>query len=191
MPGGPGLCFYNPYFVTKLVQPNAEVSTRFLLYSHSYSCVRLSLMKKILGIILFCFLLASCVPTTSEFYSDVSFENKVIGMPSSNRYLAKDLKKLFRKNGWKVVVVDTGTVKTTGSSTDLVNLEAEYKPKTSYVVSLSQTLVDWCMIGNSKISFDLTIINSKTGEETFVAEGNDCTKTIIKDLEIQLAPFWN
>ena len=40
------------------------------------------------------------------------------------------------------------------------------------------------------ISFDLTIINSKTGEETFVAEGEDCQKTIIKDLEVQLSPFW-
>ena len=111
-------------------------------------------------------------------------------MPATNKYIAKGLKKLFRENGWKVVVVDMGSVKTTGTSTDTVNLDAEYKSKTNYVVSLSQNWRDWCGFKNDMISFDLTIINSKTGEETFVAEGEDCQKTIIKDLEVQLSPFW-
>ena len=146
-------------------------------------------MKKFLaiGILL---LINACTPTTSEFYSEVKVENKVIGMPATNKYIAKGLKKLFRENGWKVVVVDMGSVKTTGTSTDTVNLDAEYKSKTNYVVSLSQNWRDWCGFKNDMISFDLTIINSKTGEETFVAEGEDCQKTIIKDLEVQLSPFW-
>jgi len=113
-------------------------------------------------------------------------------MPATNKYIAKGLKKLFRENGWKIVVVDMGSVKTTGTSTDTVNLETEYKSKTNYVVSLSQSWTDICMgFKNEMISFDLTIIDSKTGEETFVAEGEDCQKTIIKDLEVQLSPFWN
>ena len=146
------------------------------------------------------FLLSGCVvPTTSEIYGEVDSENKVIGMSSNNKYLSKGLKKLFRQNGWKVVVIDLGTVKTTGSSTGTVNLEAEYKSKTSYIVSLSQSHVPImssmkpipCLMGNDQVEFDLSIINSKTGEETFVAEGNDCTKKIIKDLESKLSSFWN
>ena len=148
-------------------------------------------MKKILGIVVLGLLLSGCVPTTSEFYSEVKTDKKVIGMPATNKYIAKGLKKLFRENGWKIVVVDMGTVKTTGISTETVNLEAEYKSKTSYVVSLSQSYADWCGFKNDMVSFDLTIIDSKTGEETFVAEGEDCEKTIIKDLEVQLSPFWN
>jgi len=148
-------------------------------------------MKKILALLVLGLLLNGCVPTTSEFYSEVKTDSKVIGMPATNKYIAKGLKKLFRENGWKIVVVDMGIVKTTGNSTDTVNLEAEYKSKTSYVVSLSQSRTDWCSFKNDMVSFDLTIIDSKTGEETFVADGEDCEKTIIKDLEVQLSPFWN
>ena len=148
-------------------------------------------MKKLLSIIILGLFLTGCAPTTSEFYSEVKTDNKVIGMPKTNKYIAKGLKKLFRQNGWKIVVVDLGSVKTTGTATDSVNLEAEYKSNTNYVVSLSQSFMDICWIGNDKIYFDLTIIDSKTGEETFIAEGNDCEKTIIKDLESQLSPFWN
>ena len=147
-------------------------------------------MKKILELIFVSFFLSACVPTSSEFYTNVKSENKTIGMPSSNKYLAKDLKNLFRSNGWKVVVIDTGSVKTTGSSTDKVDLNAQYRSQASYIVSLSQRWRDWCVIGSDLISFDLTIIDTKTGEETFVAQGKDCTKTIIKDLEVQLSPFW-
>ena len=148
-------------------------------------------IKKLLGIVVLSLFLTGCAPTTSEFYSEVKTDNKVIGMPKTNKYIAKGLKKLFRQNGWKIVVVDLGSVKTTGTATDSVNLEAEYKSNTNYVVSLSQSFMDICWIGNDKIYFDLTIIDSKTGEETFIAEGNDCEKTIIKDLESQLSPFWN
>ena len=48
-----------------------------------------------------------------------------------------------------------------------------------------------CMMGNDQIEFDLSIINSKTGQEAFVAEGDDCKKKIIQDLENQLSAFWN
>ena len=148
-------------------------------------------MKKLLAIIILGLLMAGCVATTSELYTKVKTDNKVIGMPASNFMVAKILKKLFRKNDWKIVIVDMGTVKTTGSATDKVNLESEYKSKTSYIVSLRQGYSDYCGIKNEKVWFALTIIDSKTGEEAFVAEGDDCIKTISKDLEVQLSPFWN
>ena len=151
-------------------------------------------MKKLLAIIVLGLLLAGCASTTSDLYTKVKTDNKVIGMPASNNFVAKVLKNLFRKNGWKIVIVDTGTVKITGSSTDKVNLESKYKSKTSYTVSLRQrnpVLRDYCGFKNWKIYFELIIIDSKTGEEAFVAEGFDCTKSISKDLEVQLSPFWN
>jgi PBP1b-binding outer membrane lipoprotein LpoB len=148
-------------------------------------------MRKLLAIIVLGLLLVGCAPTTSELYTKVKTDNKVIGMPASNKIVAKILKKLFRKNDWKIVIVDTGTVKTTGSATDKVNLESEYKSKTSYIVSLWQRYQGDCGIKNEKVTFALTIIDSKTGEEAFVAEGDDCIKTISKDLEVQLSPFWN
>jgi hypothetical protein len=148
-------------------------------------------MRKLLAIIVLGLLLVGCAPTTSELYTKVKTDNKVIGMPASNKFVAKTLKKLFRENDWKIVIIDTGTVKTTGSATDKVNLESEYKSKTSYIVSLRQGFSDYCGIKNEKVWFALTIIDSKTGEEAFVAEGDDCIKTISKDLEVQLSPFWN
>ena len=158
-------------------------------------------MRKLLAIIVLGLLLSGCGQTTTfESYSKISTENKVIGMSASNRWLAKGIKKLFRKNGWKIVVMRTGSIQTTGSSTGSVNTEAKYKPKTSYEIILSQTRIPIqhtrvtripCLPGNDRISYDLTILDSRTGEEAFVAEGEDCTKKIIKDFENQLSAFWN
>ena len=149
-----------------------------------------NLITKLLGIILVSFILSACTPTTSEYYTTVETDEKVIGMPASNKYVSKGLKKLFRDNGWKVLVLDTGSIKTTGESGETVNIDSEYKSKTRYFVSLSQNWSDWCGPKNDMVSFDLTIIDSKSGEEAFVATGDDCMKTIISDLEEQLSPFW-
>ena len=137
--------------------------------------------------------------TTSEIHSEITVKNKIIGMPASNRGILKELKKTFRQNGWKVVVVGTGSIKTTGTSNDTVSTEAKYNPNFSYTVRITQNRIPLmassrlipCMMGNDQIEFDLSIINSKTGEEAFVAEGDDCKKKIIQDLENQLSAFWN
>ena len=157
-------------------------------------------MKKLLAIMVLGLLLQGCIQTTtSEIYSEIIVKEKTIAMPGSNQGILKELKKLFRKNGWKVVVVGTGSIKTTGTSNDTVSTEAKYNPNFSYTVRIDQNRIPMmqskrpivCMYGNDQIDFDLSIINSKTGEEAFVAEGNDCTKKIIQDLENQLSAFWN
>ena len=142
-------------------------------------------------ILIFSFVLASCVPTSSNYYKNIDTSKKVISMPVTNKYLGRDLKDLFRKNGWQIIILDTGTLKTTGSSGDNTSLDTNFKSKARYITYLRQNWRDICGIRNDKISFDLTIADSKTGEEVFVASGEDCEKTIVKDLEEQLSKFWN
>jgi hypothetical protein len=157
-------------------------------------------MKKFLAIIVLGLLLQGCIQTTtSEIHSEITVKEKTIAMPGSNQGILKELKKTFRKNGWKVIVKASGSITTTGTSNETINTEAKYKPNSSYYVRIAQARIPMmqsqrpipCMYGNDQIDFDLSIINSKTGEEAFVAEGNDCTKKIIQDLENQLSAFWN
>ena len=148
-------------------------------------------MKKFLGIIILFLILTGCAPTTSEFYSELNIDNKVISMPKSQRYVSKGLKKLFRSKGWKVIVLKSGSTVTTGEISDKVDIDSEFKSKASYEVSLRQNFSDICGWKNDKVSFDLSIINTKSGEEVFVATGDDCLKNIMRDLESQLVPFWN
>ena len=145
---------------------------------------------KFFYIFLFLFLF-SCTPTTSNYYSGVDVSKKIISMPVTNKLLGSDIKNLFRSKGWKVIILDTGSVKTTGTGGQNTNLKTDFKSKARYITYLRQNWKDWCGVKNDMVSFDLSIVDSKSGEEVFVASGEDCQKKIIKDLEEQLSKFWN
>ena len=80
-------------------------------------------MKKIvLGLVLV-LLLSGCMGNTYELYKPIDTSNKKIGMPLSNRYIAGDIKNLFRKNGWTILIKETGGYRTTGVSGANVDLK--------------------------------------------------------------------
>ena len=148
-------------------------------------------MNKFISIILFLFILTSCASYESQLYSEIDNQNKTIGMPASNQLLAGDLKDLFRKNGWKILIIEKGDVTTEGTTGDNTQLNTNLDSSARYMLYLSQGWMDKCFnLKYDWISYDVTIVDNQSGEQVFYSEGNDCQTKIIDQLEIDLSAFW-
>ena len=149
-------------------------------------------MRKLLGIIVLGLLLSGCMGTTYDLYKPIDTSVKKIGMPPGNRYIAQDVKNLFRKNGWTVLIKETGGYRTTGKSGANVNLKTVKEPNPAYILYLYQERYDTCFptFSDALIRYDLSIVEAKSGEQVYFQEGNDCRSRIAKKLELGLAPFF-
>ena len=151
------------------------------------------MMKRFLWIMVLRLLLVGCVyHQHAEYYKAINTSNKSIGMPASNKYVAYDLQKIFRENGWKILIVDTGGVKTTGQTGSETSLTTKEQSNASYFVYLNQNRWDTCFptFGDALIRYDISIVEAKTGEQVFFQEGNDCRSKIQKQLKSALSPFF-
>ena len=136
--------------------------------------------------------LSGCMYQQAELYKTIDTSNKSIGMPASNMFIAGDLKNMFRKNGWKVLLVNTGGVVTTGQTGSETRLTSKEQSNVSYFVYLNQNKYDICFptFNDALIRYDISIVEAKTGEQVFYQEGNGCRSRIRKKLESELSPFF-
>ena len=65
-------------------------------------------------------------------------------MPASNKLLAGDLKDLFRKNGWKILIIEKGDVTTKGTTGENTQLNTNINSSARYMLYLSQRWMDKC-----------------------------------------------
>ena len=149
-------------------------------------------MIKIFKTMRVCVAITGCMYHEAEFYKTIDTSKKSIGMPSSNRYIAGDLKDMFRKNGWKVLLVNTAGVVTTGQTGSDTNLTSKEQTNVSYIVYLNQNRYDICFptLTDAAMTYDISIIKAKTGEQVFYQEGNGCRSDIRKRLESELSVFF-
>ena len=149
-------------------------------------------MKRFLGILILGLALTGCAYQQSEYFKSIDTSIKAIGMPASNKYVAYDLKKIFRDHGWKVLILETGGIKTTGQAGSDTNLSTKAQPNASYILYLNQNRWDTCFpsFTDALIKYDISIVESKTGEQVFYQEGNDCRSKIKKKLTTELSPFF-
>ena len=149
-------------------------------------------MRKILGIVVLGFLLTSCATNEAQLYFDIDKTDKTIGMPAANVDLAGDIKNIFRKNGWKVLIVETGSVQTKGKTGENTELETKSNSNARYILYLNQDHWDYCFpsFKNKMIRYDISIVDNKSGEQVFFANGNDCQKKINEILNTEFAAFW-
>ena len=108
--------------------------------------------------------LSGCAYQHAEYYKTIDTSHKAIGMPASNKYVAYDLKKIFRDNGWKILIVDTGGVKTTGETGSETNLTTKEQSNASYFLYLNQDRWDTCFpsFTDALIRYDISIVEAKT-----------------------------
>ena len=130
-------------------------------------------MKKILLIVVLSLSLSGCAYQHAEYYKTIDTSHKAIGMPASNKYVAYDLKKIFRENRWKILIVDTGGVKTTGETGSETNLTTKEQSNASYFLYLNQDRWDTCFpsFTDALIRYDISIVEAKTGEQVFFSRG--------------------
>ena len=149
-------------------------------------------MKKLLGILVLGLLLSSCATNEAQLYFAIDKSDKTIGMPAANVDLAGDIKNMFRNNGWKVLIVETGSVKTKGKTGKNTELKTIAESNARYLLYLKQDPWDYCQFSstNKRISYDITIVDNKSGEQVFFAKGNDCRTKINEILNTEFAAFW-
>ena len=100
--------------------------------------------------------------------------------------------KMFRNNGWKVLIVETGSVKTKGKTGKNTELKTIAESNARYLLYLDQDHWEYCFpsLTNKLIKYDITIVDNKSGEQVFSANGNDCRTKINEILNTEFAAFW-
>ena len=149
-------------------------------------------MKKLLGIVVLGLVLSSCATNEAQLYFAIDKSDKTIGMPAANVDLAGDIKNMFRNNGWKVLIVETGSVKTKGKTGKNTELKTIAESNARYLLYLDQDHWEYCFpsLTNKLIKYDITIVDNKSGEQVFFAKGDDCRTKINEILKTEFAAFW-
>jgi hypothetical protein len=90
------------------------------------------------------------------------------------------------------VLVNTAGVVTTGQTGSDTNLTSKEQTNVSYIVYLNQNRYDICFptLTDAAMTYDISIIEAKTGEQVFYQEGNGCRSDIRKRLESELSVFF-
>ena len=147
-------------------------------------------MKRFFFLTLLVFLLYGCAKHSSSYLKQIDNSTKTINVSTSNKYLFKDIKSIFRNNGWKVMVLDDKQFETLGSIGVETNLETKTKNLGKYRVVIEQRSVDICFDFDPYLRYNISIVENETGEEVFLSEGQDCAKKIAEKLELDLKDFW-
>jgi hypothetical protein len=111
-------------------------------------------------------------------------------MPITNRYVSGDLKDLFRLNGYKIIIKETGMVSTKGTYKDTIDLNSNIKSNARYEMYIAQYQFDICLVGGPALDFEVIIVDNQSGEQVFYAVGRDCQGTIKKKLKKDLYKFF-
>ena len=98
-------------------------------------------------------------------------------MPPSNLHALKEIKKLFKNNGWKIIVDDKQITTSEISGNKIASADvklAKYKLYYDSYVRFGWT----CLKYSSDLPLDyaISIVDYKTGEEIYSANGFGCTK---------------
>ncbi len=147
-------------------------------------------MKKFFFSVILVFLLFGCAKHSSSYLKQIDNTTKTINVSTSNKHLFKDIKSIFRNNGWKVMVLDDKQFETIGSIGLDTNLETKIKNLGKYRIVIEQRQIDLCLDFDPVIRYDISIVENETGEEVFLSEGQDCSKKIAEKLEVDLKDFW-
>ena len=122
--------------------------------------------KSVSFLLLVSLFLVSCSLSShdSDIYSTKTPENKIILMPPSNLHALKEIKKLFKNNGWKIIVDDKQITTSEISGNKIASADvklAKYKLYYDSYVRFGWT----CLKYSSDLPLDyaISIVDYKTG----------------------------
>lgn len=124
--------------------------------------------------------ISSCAPNNITPYSKLDKSDKSITVPAGGGPNAS-IKTALKQNGW-TLKIDSRSIKTGGSSNVVnqattVESDARYRMLTAFVS-------DQCLICQCVRSYNISIVDNKTGEEVVAFDGRDkdgiCYKTLAK-----------
>lgn len=124
-------------------------------------------------------LVSSCATNTITPYSKLDKSEKTITVPAGGGANAV-LKTELKKNGWSLKI-DSSSLKTEGTGGSSVNQKTTVESDTRYRILTSFT-DDRCATCSCVRSYNISIVDNKSGEEVVAFDGHDnggvCYETI-------------
>ncbi len=134
-------------------------------------------MAKIFTIISLMFL-TGCASYNIQQYGDIDINHKTVTVPAGGSGLKGELKKLLRNDGWNLVVY-RGPEVTEGSIGKKTKIKKYSTFNTRYSLSVASNQYDLCLNLQPAISYDISLIDNKTGSEILTLDGNGCENTVV------------
>jgi hypothetical protein len=130
--------------------------------------------------------LAGCMASDVRKMGVADSADKSITIPPGGNGLLGPIKDSLQKAGWSVKVL-AGPEMTIGRFGQQTSLATYTTYNTRYVLKLSQSRFDTCVVGGAALIYDLSIIDLKAGGELLIMNGRDCLNSIIEQINKALA----
>jgi hypothetical protein len=117
--------------------------------------------------------LSACGATKIQQFGKVDHSDKSVTVPIGNSLLTGELKQRLHNDGWRMAV-DRGPSVTQGRTGDSTRLESFDTFNTRYRLIVISSRYDYCLHFSPAITYDISLIDNKTGQEVIVQSGRDC-----------------
>ena len=140
-------------------------------------------MKEIIamGLILTVLFISGCHSYNLREYKPLDGE-KSITVPAGGKLLLGALKDSLKKNGWTLYVT-RGPDVYRGQSDGSGAVVHGQTYRTRYNLSYSYRQYDWCMMGDPALSYDISIVDTRDGDEVMTLSGKGCQSWVIDKFE--------
>lgn len=125
--------------------------------------------------------LSACMSADMRQYGKLDPSEKSMTVPPGGG-LAAELKDMLNRRGW-TLVVDRGPDVIEGRNSDSVNLKSYNTFNTRYRLMLKASRFDICIGMGDAYSYNMSVIDNKTGRELMVMEGRACESQIKSKFE--------
>lgn len=125
--------------------------------------------------------LSACMSADMRQYGKLDPDEKSITVPPGGG-LAAELKDVLSTRGW-TLVVDRGPDVIEGRNSGNVNLKSYNTFNTRYRLMLRASRYDTCLNLTGAYSYNMSVIDNKTGRELMVMEGRACESQIKSKFE--------
>ena len=125
--------------------------------------------------------LNACMSADMRQYGKLDPDEKSMTVPPGGG-LAAELKDMLNRRGW-TLVVDRGPDVIEGQNSGSVNLKSYNTFNTRYRLLLRSSRFDTCLGMDGAYSYNMSVIDNKTGRELMVMEGRACESQIKSKFE--------
>ena len=126
-------------------------------------------MIRFLATLCACLLSASCSSTKTVVSAPIDLHDKTIAMSTGGGDFSMTVKMMLRKHGWRILARQ-GLEITPGSGR---SFNGERGTFARYSLHASGSQVDRSFRGRPVYSYEMSVVDNKTGEEVVILHGND------------------
>lgn len=133
---------------------------------------------KFVFLILTCLLLLSCGHTKIRRYANFDKNDKSISVPMGGDIgVMGDIKDYFFQKGYRVVAYSGGLRETYTKPNESVTRNEH---NTRYKLTMATSPVELFCFGGAEVAYNISIVDTKTGQEVLAMNGADCSYKIFK-----------